>query len=981
MLKRTLFLMMCIVALAAAGALGSFNPNRDPSLVGLWKLDETSGLTAEDSSGLGNHGTLSGIAADAWTEGIIGGALAFPGNDSWVDCGNDESIQLEGDLTVTAWAKMLPGNDGAYIGVVGKLATGNYAGYSIVRHSANVYRMWTGNGTTDLASSAVDSDEPVTDDEWHHVAGARRDGRSYLFVDGVQQTASREYAMVESGHYFHIGKQYYDYDDRYWNGVIDDVRLYNRSLTESEVARVMIGAAVELAEDPVPAEGEMDVPLDTTLSWSPGIYAQTHDVYLGTVFEDVNAATRANPMGVLVSQGQTGTSYDPGLLDYGTTYYWRVDEVNGAPDNTIFKGVIFSFNTELLAYPIEDIVATTNLTLQADQGPENVVNGSGLSDEGQHSTDTTQMWLGIAGGEEPMYIQFEFNRIYQMYAMDIWNHNFIFEMALGLGVKDATIEYSTDGTEWTVLGDIVVAQASGMPNYEANTTVDLEGVAAKYVRMIINSNYGGSPQFGLSEVVFSYVPAQTRFPDPIDGAQGVSVTTGLSWRNGRDAVSHTVSLGTDPDTVVDLGTTTGVSYNPGTLDLDTMYYWKVDADDGTSVWLGDLWSFTTQEYLQVEDFESYTDDIDAGQTIWQTWIDGLDDSSNGGGVVGYGQSPFAEQGTVRTGAQAMPFFFDNASASAISETDRTFDSAQNWSASAIKSLTVWFHGAPDNTGRLYVKINGTKVLYNGDASDIAKLQWQPWNIDLATTGAGLSNVATLSIGVEGVGSGVVYIDDIRLYAKTPQYITPAAPEAANLVANYALNGNANDSSGNGYNGTATGGYLYVDGVNGQGIDFDGASGFIGISNATDWPSEAEPRTMSAWLLTHSVADGYRFAVAYGTAATGQAMFLGINGTTLYGGGYGDDVAQTGFWIIDEWYHTALTYDGTVARLYANGVEIASDEKDWGLTLNRARIGQQINDLSEFWDGTVDDVYIYSSALSAEEIAYLGGRTAPIHVPF
>ena len=85
-------------------------------------------------------------------------------------------------------------------------------------------------------------------------------------------------------------------------------------------------------------------------------------------------------MGVLVSQGQADTSYDPdGLLEIGQTYYWRIDEVNAAPDNTIFKGDVWSFTAEPLAYPIEAVVATSNGTSEAGVGPEKTVDGSGLS--------------------------------------------------------------------------------------------------------------------------------------------------------------------------------------------------------------------------------------------------------------------------------------------------------------------------------------------------------------------------------------------------------------------------------------------------------------------------------------------------------------------------------------------------------------------------------------------------------------------------
>ncbi len=739
----------------------------------------------------------------------------------------------------------------------------------------------------------------------------------------------------------------------------------------------------EQASDPMPTDDEADVLRTATLSWTPGESATTHDVYMGTVFDDVNDATRTNTMGVLVSQGQSGTTYDPtGVLEFGQVYYWRVDEVQTT--GTITKGKVWTFTAESEVYPIQNITVTTNTTSSsANQGPQKLVDGSGLNAADQHSANTDHMWAGTPNPSEPSYLQFNFDGVYKLSEMMVWNYNMQFEAFLGYGIKNITLEYSQDGTDWTMLGDFELAQGTGSATYAANSIVPLDGVAAKHLRMTINSNFSNTTSvYGCSEIRILSVPVQASGPQPADGATNVAIDTTLTWRHGREAVSHEVYLGTDPDALTMAGTSTQSSFGP-TLDLESTYYWQVvevNNAEAISSWAGSVWSFTTEEYIEVDTFESYNDDIEAGGTIWQTWIDGLDDSTNGGAVVGYGQSPFAEQDVVRSGRQAMPLFFDNGSASAISEADRTLTPAQDWTAHGIKTLTLWFHGAGDNTGKLYVKINNTKVSYNGSPIDISTAQWQPWNIDL-TTVSGTNNVRTLTVGVEGTGSGVVYIDDIRLYGKLPQTLTPVEPGTTNLVAYYPLNGNANDASGHGYNGTGNGGFLYVAGVDGQALDVDGASGYISVTNATNWPAGAAPRTMSAWLLTRSIDSGYRFAVAYGSPATGQAMFVGINGTMLASGAYGDDVNLNNFWTTNEWIHVALTYDGTTARLYANGLEVNSAAKTWNLVLNRARIGQQVNDASEFWDGTIDEVYIFNAALSAEEIAGLAGKTAPVNLPF
>ena len=160
-----------------------------------------------------------------------------------------------------------------------------------------------------------------------------------------------------------------------------------------------------------------------------------------------------------------------------------------------------------------------------------------------------------------------------------------------------------------------------------------------------------------------------------------------------------------------------------------------------------------------------------------TWIDGFGgDASLGGSTTGHIDGPFVETSIVNSGTggkNSIPIFYDNdggfvdidgkSSSPTFSEVVREFDSPQDWTAGGIKSLSIMFHGAEGNTGQLYCKIGNTKFLYDGDASNLAASAWQAWNIDLAAVGANLSSVRELAIGIEGGGSGTLYIDDIRLY--------------------------------------------------------------------------------------------------------------------------------------------------------------------------------------------------------------------------
>ena len=532
------------------------------------------------------------------------------------------------------------------------------------------------------------------------------------------------------------------------------------------------------ASNPSPAGDETDVPRDVVLSWEPGVFVPPvngHTVYFSESFEDVNVC--------IGGVTQDASSYTPPqLLDFGKTYYWRVDEANGPPDFTVYAGMVWQFTTEPFAYPIAgaNISATASSQLNENQGPEKTINGSGLDANDLHSTDETGIWVSSMTGLQPTWIQYEFDRVYKLHQMWVWNHNTPLEPVLGFGLKDVTIEYSANGTDWTVLADVTeFARAPGQNDYAYNTTVDFGGTLANYVKLTANSNWGGlMPQYGLSEVRFFYIPVNAREPYPDSGATGVDIDVVLGWRAGREAAKHDVYFSADEQAVADgtaaVTTVTETSYGPLDLDLGMIYYWKINevnmAETPTTL-EGDVWNFTTRQFLVVDDFERYNDldptDPESNR-IFNAWIDGYGIATNGS-VVGYEIPPFCERTIVHSGKQSMPLSYNNTGGAAYSEAERTFAVGQNWTQAGAATLVLYFHGTEGNTGQLYVKVDGSKVVYDGDAGDIAKPEWTQWSIDLASLGASLQNVTKLSTGIDGNGaSGTLYFDDIRLYRSAPE---------------------------------------------------------------------------------------------------------------------------------------------------------------------------------------------------------------------
>jgi hypothetical protein len=790
------------------------------------------------------------------------------------------------------------------------------------------------------------------------------------------------------------------------SGVSDGTYNYN------DVGKMMFLNAVEylvgrepVATEPGPADGAVDVPRDAVLSWKPALPGLKHDVYLGTSVDDVNAATVSNPLGVLVSAGQDANTFEPAApFAYGQTCYWRVDEVNATPDATVFRGPVWSFTVEPYTYPLRNVTATASSS-QADMGPENAVNGAGLNAQDEHSTDGTQMWL--SAGATPNWIQFEFDRLYLLEKMWVWNSNQQVEYIVGFGAKDVTVEYSADGSTWTPLAGVpVFTRADSSPTYAHDTVVDFGGVQAQYVKLTIDSTWGDTPQAGLSEVRFFYVPLRAREPEPAVDAATSGLDVILNWRPGRTAASHEVYLGTDPNqlALIDTVGPHRCDLAERDLGLGRTYSWRVDEVNEAvtpRVWQGDVWRFSTPDYLVVDDFESYNDEENQGTRIYETWLDGWESDENGS-QAGYADPPFAERQIVHSGAQSLPLSFDNTGTATYSEAVRTFDAPQDWTAHGIKSLSLYFRGAPDNRGQLYVKINSTRVAYNGDAADIATTAWLPWNIDLSTVGGKLNNVAELTIGVEGSDAqGIVYLDDVRLYPRTPEYYTPTDPGQANLLALYACEGNANDTSGHGLNGTAQQATFVASGRTGGGsaVQVEKA-GYLDLGNPASLDFSTGDWAITAWYKTAmtgntdaekgtivgkggDTAGGKRYALIMSESTSGVVTLVTDDDMTKY------VVNSQSVTNDDRWHFVAGQRTGTTLQIYIDGrlegtATIAEPYDLSGTAQHNAYIGAITNhtdgSLYKLFNGLLDEVRLYNRALSVEEILWLAGKTAPVARP-
>ncbi|MEJ2648157.1 MAG: AbfB domain-containing protein [Sedimentisphaerales bacterium] len=576
----------------------------------------------------------------------------------------------------------------------------------------------------------------------------------------------------------------------------------------------------ELASNPVPEDVAIDVPREPILSWKPGKYASAHNVFIGTDFNDVNDATLADPLSATLFEGLDVNNLSPGRLAYDTVYYWRVDEVNAPSSPGTWKGLVWSFTGEEYApkIPASDITASASGSY-GSYNPINTINEVGLDPNHMdlHSNGQPTMWLSNPGAPNSVWVRYDFDKVYKVHQMLVWNYNY--PMLLKAGFKDVVVEYSLDGQSWTEVPDVPqFAQGTGSNGYKYNTVVDFDDAIVKSVRIKLLTNWGMTIS-GLSEVRFTYIPVWARDPEPEDESVGFPWNTTLAWRPGREASQHNVYISTDEQAVIDgtvnPQTVSQASCGPLSLMLTTKYYWRVDEvnnSEAPSLWTGDVWSFTTSDYITIDNFEDYNNT--QPYTVWDTWIDGLTDTTYGGSRMGNEYEPFCEEEIVYGGEQSAPLYYNvtSASKSEVVANTSNLKIGSDWTKGSPETLVLWFYGTIDNSAdKLYVKLNSSKVYYDGDLLNLTRPAWWAWSISLSQFNVNLANIQTITIGLERAGGtgaeSHIDIDEIRLYRAEPpipaEYVWIEA-ESGNITAPFETLTQLAGASGGQYIGKANG---------------------------------------------------------------------------------------------------------------------------------------------------------------------------------
>ena len=703
MCKKLLFLVSFVLVLGLV-----LTSAAQADLIGWWTFDEGSGDTAFDSSDYGNDGTLEGNPK--WVLGKIVGGLELGGSDYVVIDPVADDI-TNNDITLCIWVKT-NSNDAEVIAC----NSGS---------RGNVVRL-----AIDSGSLVVDESDPqghsitqVGDGEWHFYTYVRSGATGYIYVDGVQENSNPAGFNFSATDLWSIGQEWDSGGPSgFLAGTVDDARIYDNALTDEEVQGVMVGEGFPNASRPNPPDGSFIDDTWVSLTWIAGDFAVSHDVYLSDNLDDVSNGTgdafRGNQTATELLIGFPGFLYPEGLVP-GTTYYWRIDEVNDADPNSPWRGEIWNFS----------VPPKTAYNPDPPDGAEFVGPDS-----------VTLSWMPGFGA-----------KLHTVY----------------LGTDCETIDSASGGFPM------------GLKTYD---TGPLELEKVYYWRVdefdAVTTHKGN--------VWFFTTPGAVGNPQPAYGAADVQMNPILSWIPADSAASHELYFGTDKDAVRSAGTSSpeyvgpkalgAESHDPGLLEPDTTYYWRVDEVDAQgNTSKGPLWIFTTGSSLLVDDFEGYTDDDVAGEAIWQTWIDGFGVPDNGA-QVGYLLPPYAEQRIVHGGLQSMPLMYVNEAGVTNSEAAKTLTATRDWTQAGVAELSLWIRAASGNAeDPLYVAVSNSAgapaVVAHEDPAAAANRRWTEWRIPLQAftdQGINLGNVDKIAIGLGSKGgaavggSGTMYIDDIRL---------------------------------------------------------------------------------------------------------------------------------------------------------------------------------------------------------------------------
>jgi len=231
-----------------------------PGLVAWWRLDEVTGTAANDASGYGNNGAISGVAT--WGTGMHGGALSFDGSSTYVTVPAASSLFPSSAVTIEFWAKIASANinSNAYMGFIATSSRAN--GLQVIKNYGSGHVLFETPGVGSLVSNVA-----LTPDAWNLVTCVLVSGSSAtIYINGQQHGSSSGWVLPSTVMDHWIGRAAQGTPNPYLNGVMDEVRIYNRALSVSEI-QVDFSQSPDLSSNVLAKVPQGATQVIATLSW------------------------------------------------------------------------------------------------------------------------------------------------------------------------------------------------------------------------------------------------------------------------------------------------------------------------------------------------------------------------------------------------------------------------------------------------------------------------------------------------------------------------------------------------------------------------------------------------------------------------------------------------------------------------------------------------------------------------------------------
>jgi hypothetical protein len=249
----TLVTTILVVSLVNIGVAAQ---NRK-DLVLYYAFDEGKGNTVKDLSGNGNDGTINGAK---WVDGKFDKALEFNGKDNYVDCGNSSSLQIKKEITLAVWVNLaiLPSqmhSDSRIIARENSGAGAPWASYALTvnGNATSFFGFEISADTPDIYPKSTTLPEV---DVWYHLAGVYDGSNCNIYVNGQKEGTLPQSGnlVINSALNPMVGADV-NRNIEYFQGIIDEVVIYNRVLSEEEILALVEKSLKEMMS--VESEGKL----------------------------------------------------------------------------------------------------------------------------------------------------------------------------------------------------------------------------------------------------------------------------------------------------------------------------------------------------------------------------------------------------------------------------------------------------------------------------------------------------------------------------------------------------------------------------------------------------------------------------------------------------------------------------------------------------------------------------------------------------